>query len=117
MRVFFLPYITNYSDTLGMDEISKMIEKRDGLLLELGQLNGLIAGSFFAREMNGATRFCLSRVQGGRQCQTYVAGKHADAVRQGVLQHARALEILAELGRINLKLIKNGAGGHGCLKD
>jgi len=93
-----------------MNEIDELIGKRDALLLELGQLNGLVAGSFFAREMNGATRFCLSRVQGGRQCQIYVAAKHADAVRQGVRQHARALEILSKLGRINLKLIKKGSG-------
>lgn len=88
-----------------------LIGKRDALLLELGQLNGLVAGSFFAREMNGTTRFCLSRVQEGRQRQTYVAARHADAVRQGVLQHARALEILSEPGRINLSLIRKGTGG------
>jgi hypothetical protein len=94
-----------------MNEINVMIRKRDALLVELGQLNGVIAGSFFAREMNGVTRFCLSRVQGGRQYQIYVAARHADAVRQGVQQHTRALEILSELGQINLKLIKKGAGG------
>jgi hypothetical protein len=94
-----------------MKETKKLIGKRNALLLELGQLNGLVAGSFFAREMNGATRFCLSRVQGGRQCQTYVAAKHAEAVRQGVRQHARALELLSELGQINLELIKKTPGG------
>ena len=91
-----------------MDEIDGLILERDALLLELGQLNGLVAGSFFPREMNGAIRFCLSRVLDGRQRQTYVAAKHAEAVRQGVRQHARALEILSELGRINLNLIKKG---------
>lgn len=89
-----------------MKETNKLIGKRDALLLELGQLNGLVAGSFFARQMNGATRFCLSRVQGGRQCQTYVAAKHAEAVRQGVRQYARAIELLSELGQINLELIR-----------
>jgi hypothetical protein len=50
-------------------------------------------------------------MQGGRQHQIYVSAKHADAVRLGVRQHARALEILSELGKINLKLIKKGFGG------
>jgi hypothetical protein len=92
-----------------MNEIDRLIRERDALLLELGQLNELIAGSFFAREMNGATRFCLSRVQRGKQRQTYVAAKHADAVRRGTAQHVRALEIISELGRINLTLIRKGA--------
>ncbi len=94
-----------------MNEINRLIGKRDALLMELAQLNGLVAGSFFAREMNGTTRFCLSCMQGGRQRQTYISAKHADAVRLGVGQHARALEILSELGIINLKLIKKGVGG------
>ena len=93
-----------------MNEINKLIEERDALLLELGQLNGLVAGSFFARNMNGATRFCLSRIQGTKQRQTYVAAKHSGAVKRGVKQYARALEILSALGRINLKLIKKGSG-------
>ena len=81
-------------------------KQRDSLLAELGQLDGLIAGSFFARNMNGATRFCLSRMQDGKQRQVYVADRFADAVRQAVGQYARALEILNELGEINLALIK-----------
>lgn len=93
-----------------MNEINELISKRNALLMELGQLNGLIAGSFFVREMNGKPRFCLSMVRGGKQRQTYVAAKHADAVRQGVGEHERALEILYELGKTNLKLIKKGLG-------
>ena len=94
-----------------MNEIDGLTKKRDELLLELGQLSELIAGSFFARKMNGAPRFCLSRVQGGKQRQTYIAAKHADAVRRGARQHVRALEILSELGQINLALIRKEAGG------
>lgn len=94
-----------------MNEINGLIEERDALLLELGQLKELVAGSFFARDMKGATRFCLSRVQGGRQRQTYVAARHADAVKRGVQQHIRAQEILSELGQINLALIRKGTGG------
>jgi len=94
-----------------MNKINELIVKRDALLMELAKLNGLVAGSFFARAMNGITRFCLSSVQGGRQRQTYVSAKHADAVRLGVRQHARALEIISELGKINLTLIKKGLGG------
>ena len=94
-----------------MNEIDELIRKRDALLLELGQLNGLVAESFFTRKMNGTTRFCLSKIQKEKQRQTYVAAKHADTVRQGVLQYARALDILSELGRINLSLIRKGTGG------
>ena len=93
-----------------MTEINELISKRAALLMELGKLDSLIAGSFFVREMNGKPRFCLSIMQGRKQRQTYVAAKHADAVRQGVGQHERALEILCELGKINLKLIKKGLG-------
>jgi hypothetical protein len=94
-----------------MNKINKLIGKREALLMELAQLNKLIVGSFFAREMNGTTRFCLSCMQDGTQRQTYVSAKHADAVRLGVRQYARSLEILSELGKINLELIKKGYGG------
>jgi hypothetical protein len=50
-------------------------------------------------------------MQDGTQRQTYVSAKHADAVRLGVRQYARSLEILSELGKINLELIKKGYGG------
>lgn len=93
-----------------MNEIDKLLKERRVLLLELGQLDGLISGSFFVREMNGAARFCLSRMQNGKQRQIYIAASHADAVKRGLQQHARALEILSELGRINLMLIRKGAG-------
>jgi hypothetical protein len=36
--------------------------------------------------------------------------KHADAVRQGVKQHTRALELLSEVGQINLELIRKTPG-------
>jgi hypothetical protein len=94
-----------------MSEIDKLIRKRQSLLKELGELEELIDGSFFAREVNGATRYCLSRMHDGRQRQTYVAARHAEAVRTGIKQYARALEILRELGDLNMKRIKEGLGG------
>jgi len=111
MRVYCLVISLIIVIHIGMNKINELIVKRDALLMELAKLNGLVAGSFFARAMNGITRFCLSSVQGGRQRQTYVSAKHADAVRLGVRQHARALEIISELGKINLTLIKKGLGG------
>ena len=89
-----------------MNEINET--QRDSLLQELAQLDGVIAGSFFSRQMNGSARFCLSSMKNGKQRQRYVAAKHADSVKQGVEQYARALEILSELGSINLARIKKG---------
>lgn len=111
MRIFFFQVSLILVILDGMIDANKLIRERDALLLELGQLNELIEGSFFAREMNGATRFCLSRVQNGKQRQAYVAARHADAVRRGLQQYAKAIEILSEIGRINFALIKKGKGG------
>ena len=42
----------------------------------------------------------------GKQRQIYVAQRHADSVTEGIREYRRALEILSELGRINMTLIK-----------
>ena len=78
------------------------------MLAELGELGDLIAGSFFEREMNGVCRHCLSRMVGGRQRQVYVSEANRDAVRRGVRQYRRAMEVLRELGETNLELVKKG---------
>jgi len=91
-----------------MDKTNKLIKKREALLAELAQLDQLVAGSFFKRDMNGAVRFCLSCMQGGKQRQTYISAKHAAVVRRGVKQYSRAIDILSEVGKINLELIKRG---------
>ena len=91
-----------------MDKINKLLRRRETLLTELTQLDQLVAGSFFKRDMNGAVRFCLSCMQDGKQRQTYISAKQADAVRRGVKQYSRAIDILSEVGKINLELIKRG---------
>ncbi len=91
-----------------MDKINKLLRRREALLTELTQLDQLVAGSFFKRDMNGAVRFCLSCMQDGKQRQTYIPAKHADAVRRGVKQYSRAIDTLSEVGKINLELIKKG---------
>jgi len=85
-----------------------LIKRRQLLLAELRQLNNPIVGSFFEREIRGIRRFCLSRMRGKTQRQVYIAAEHSEAVRQGVLQYRRTLELLAELGEVNLGLIRQG---------
>ena len=78
------------------------------LLSELHSLDNLIAGSFFEREVSGTTRYCLSRMVEKKQRQVYISATSKHAVQAGVQSYQRALEILRELGEINLKLIREG---------
>jgi hypothetical protein len=91
-----------------MDNYEKLIEQRRALLTELHTLEDLVAGSFFARDVRGVRRYCLSRMVGKKQRQVYVSEADRDAVREGVERYRRALEVLRELGEINLTLIQNG---------
>ena len=86
-----------------------LLERRAELLVELQELGDLVVGSFFERKVNGISRFCLSRMLGGRQRQIYISTEHSENVRRGVRHYKRASEILRELGEINLTLIKKGA--------
>lgn len=93
---------------MNMHETKQVMVRRKLLLAELRTLGDVIAGSFFEREVLGIRRFCLSRMQGKRQRQTYIAAEHRDTVQYGVQRYRRALELLSELGEVNLQLLKQG---------
>jgi len=83
-------------------------ERKKALLNELASLNHIVCGSFFERTLNGKPRFILSRMRQGKQRQIYVAQRHAQAVAEGVREYERALEILGELGDLNINILKHG---------
>jgi hypothetical protein len=93
-----------------MSNINTLLKKRRALLKELYSLHQLVCGSLFLRNLNGKPRHILSQMLDGKQRQTYIAGRHLEAVTQGVCEYERALEILSELGQINISLIKQEAG-------
>ena len=72
------------------------------------ELRGIIAGSFFKRQMKGRMRYCLSRMRDGKQRQTYVSGKDTGAVKCGARRYARLMDLLREIGELNLELLKMG---------
>ena len=88
------------------NEKSILSKRRVVIIDELKDLDGLIVGSFFERKARGVRRFCLSRMHGKKQRQIYVPAEIADAVRRGVRKYQRTLELIKELGEINLKLLK-----------
>jgi gluconate kinase len=72
------------------------------------ELCGIIAGSFFKRQMKGRVRYCLSRMRDGTQRQVYLSGKDADAVERGARRYARLMNLLRDIGELNLELVKKG---------
>ncbi len=89
-----------------MDKADTPQIRREALLKELSALHRIVCGSLFVRDLNGRPRWTLSQMINGKQRQVYVAQRHTDAVTEGVREYRRALEILSELGRINMTLIK-----------
>ena len=72
------------------------------------ELCGIIEGSFFKRQLKGRMRYCLSRMQEGRQRQAYVPERNSSAVELGTRRYARLMDLLREIGGLNLELIKMG---------
>ena len=87
---------------------STLLRRRRALLGTMRELDGAIAGSFFQREMGGHRRYCLARMLEGRQRQCYVSEAHAVAVREGVRQYGRLVQLVRELSEVNLALIRIG---------
>lgn len=93
-----------------MSKPNTPLTKRRALLKELHSLHHIVCGSLFIRNLNGKPRHILSQMLDGKQRQTYIARRHVEAVNQGIYEYERALEILSELGRINITLMKQEAG-------
>ncbi len=85
-----------------------MSRRRSAAAAAEKELRGIIAGSFFKRRLNGRVRYCLSRMQDGKQRQTYVSGKDTGVVKRGARRYARLMDLLREIGELNLQLVKMG---------
>lgn len=95
-----------------MKNYKQLFDRRRILLAELNEQSSLVIGSFFKREVAGISRHCLSRMVDGKQRQLYISAQHTKAVEDGISQHRRALEIIREIGDINIELIKEGVNPH-----
>ena len=99
----------------------KLVRKRQRLLEEIADLSLLTHGSFLERFSTCARKQCACHqgkkhgprayvvvYQKGRQKQVYVPQAQLKAVRKGLRQHERALELLRQVTQINLKLMRDG---------
>lgn len=95
--------------------------ERQRLLSELSSLTKLIRGSFFERFSTCARPTCgchrgerhgprgyVTVKQGRRQRQYYVPQNQTEAVRHGIQQYHRLMEIVDRVSSINLELMQGG---------
>jgi len=71
-----------------------MSRRRSAAAAAEKELRGIIAGSFFKRRLNGRVRYCLSRMQDGKQRQTYVSEKDTRVVKRGARRYAGLMDLL-----------------------
>lgn len=91
------------------NSVDKIMDRRRGAVVAAErELRGIIAGSFFGRQIKGRVRYCLSRMRDGAQRQVYLSEKEADAVGRGTQRYARLMNLLREIGELNLELVKMG---------
>jgi hypothetical protein len=103
-------------------QIDQLLAQRTSLLEELSTLSHLIHGSWFERfatcsrpncschsSKRHGPRYCLVIHEKGRQRQKYVPNAQVSAAKDGIEQYHRLQEIVEEITRINLALIKERA--------
>ncbi len=107
--------------TLPGKEERLLLRERQKLLSELSRLSLLIHGSYFERystcrrlgcachqgERHGPRAYVVGRAE-GKPKQHYIRKSQAGAVRQGIEQHRRLLELADRISEINLKLARAG---------
>jgi len=99
----------------------KLIAKRQRLLGKLAALILVTHGSYLERFSTCARDKCACHqgkkhgprayvviYRDGRQRQVYVPRSQLRAVRKGVRQHERALDLLRQVTDVNLKLMRDG---------
>ena len=99
----------------------KLVAKRQRLLQKLAALSLLTHGSYLERFNTCARKNCACHqgkkhgprayvviYRDGRQRQVYVPRDQLPAVRKGLRQHKRALDLLRRVTDINLKLMRDG---------
>ena len=102
--------------------VKALRRRRQKLLEELPSLGGLIKGSLFKRFSTCCRPHCachegkrhgprcyLGITEGASQRQRYVRKRDVAAVRAGVRQYHRLLEIARRITAINLELMREGA--------
>lgn len=101
-------------------QIKALSDERLRLLEEMGALSEVLHGSWIERystcsrpgcachqgRRHGPRRYLVVYSE-GRQRQHYVPAALEGAVREGLAQHRRLLEIVARLTQINLELMRS----------
>ncbi|MBU4359380.1 MAG: hypothetical protein KKE90_09035 [Actinobacteria bacterium] len=104
------------------DSRAKSLRAERGKLLgELPELSGLIHGSYFERYSTCSRPGCachegeghgprayVSRTLEGKPRQHYVPRGQARAVREGIKQYHRMLQVADRITEINLELMRGG---------
>ena len=104
--------------------VARLIAERTKLLEELGTLSHLLHGSWVQRysvcsrptckchsgERHGPRHYLVVQ-EGGGQRQKYVANAQVDAALEGIAQYRRLQEIVEQITRQNLALMKEDAYG------
>jgi hypothetical protein len=99
----------------------KLIAKRRRLLQKVAGLSLVTHGSYLERFSTCARKDCACHqgnkhgprayvvvYRGGKQRQVYVPQDQIAAVRKGVRQHERAVDLLRQVTDINLALMREG---------
>lgn len=95
--------------------------KRDGLLKELSTLTQVLHGSWVERysvcskkdckcrrgEKHGPRRYLVIN-ENGKQKQKYIPNSQVDVVKKGIHDYKHMQEIILEITKINLQLIRGG---------
>jgi hypothetical protein len=101
---------------------AKLLRMRAGLIAELGTLSRLLHGSWVERysvcsragcachrgERHGPRHYLVVN-EAGRQRQKYIPNSQVETAQEGLAQHHRLREIVDEITRLNLKLMKEDA--------
>jgi hypothetical protein len=115
-------YNTWYNGIMSSPQIDQLLARRTSLLEELSTLSHLIRGSWFERfatcsrpncschsGRRHGPRYYLVIHEQGRQRQKYVPAAQILVAMDGIEQYHRLHEIVEEITRINLALIKEKA--------
>ena len=99
----------------------ELLAERSALLQELSSLTLVLKGSFFQRFSTCSRPRCLchegkrhgprsyvTMTHKKRQKQFYIPKKQVHAVRQGIIQYRRLLDIVDQISTLNLRLIREG---------
>jgi hypothetical protein len=107
--------------TLSGKEKRSLLRERQKLLSELSRLSLIIHGSYFERystcsrpgcachkgERHGPRAYLAGRAE-GKPRQHYIRKSQAGAVRKGIEQYRRMLEMAERISDINLELARAG---------